>query len=66
MRLASGSLWTTMLLHASHNLFIENIFDPLTIDTGTTGFITGNSGIGLALAGIVVALLCWRRRASVS
>jgi len=29
-RLKSGGLWTTMLLHASHNLYIQNLFDPLS------------------------------------
>ena len=62
MRLASGSVWTGMLLHASHNLFIQGIFDPLTIDTGVTEYVTGEFGIGLAAAGIIVAFLCWRRR----
>jgi membrane protease YdiL (CAAX protease family) len=33
MRLKSGSLWTAVLLHASHNLFIQRVFDPLTTDT---------------------------------
>jgi hypothetical protein len=51
-----------MLIHASHNLFLENIFDLLTMDTENTRLITGESGIGLAVVGIVVAFLCWRRR----
>jgi membrane protease YdiL (CAAX protease family) len=48
MRLTSGSVWTGMLLHASHNLFVENVFDPLTTDTGNTKFVTGEFGVGLA------------------
>lgn len=55
-----------MLLHASHNLFLENIFDPLTMDTEHTRLITGESGIRLAVVGIVVAFLCWRRRLCIS
>lgn len=30
LRLKSGSLWTGALLHASHNLYVQNIFTPLT------------------------------------
>jgi membrane protease YdiL (CAAX protease family) len=30
LRLKSGSLWPAATLHASHNLFIQGIFDPLT------------------------------------
>jgi uncharacterized protein len=66
MRLKSGSLWTGMLLHASHNLWIQGIFDPLTVDTGKTRFVIGEFGIGLAVAAIVVAFLTWRRRGEVS
>ena len=30
LRLKSGSLWTGVIFHASHNLFIQNFFTPLT------------------------------------
>ena len=62
LRLASGTVWTAMLLHATHNLFVENIFDPLTVDSGTTRFITGEFGIGFAVVGVVTAIFCWLRR----
>jgi len=60
LRLRSGSLWPAALLHASHNLFIQQVFDPLTQDTGTTAYLVGEFGLMLALAGIVVALFFWR------
>ncbi|MGI8746267.1 MAG: hypothetical protein ACR2NN_27550 [Bryobacteraceae bacterium] len=31
LRLRSGSLWPAAILHASHNLFIQSVFDPLTV-----------------------------------
>jgi membrane protease YdiL (CAAX protease family) len=62
MRLASGNVWTAMLLHASHNMFVLGVFDPLTTDTGRTELVTGELGIGLALSGAVVGGLAWRRR----
>ena len=34
--LRSGSLWTATFLHASHNLFIQAIFTPLTGNTRPT------------------------------
>jgi membrane protease YdiL (CAAX protease family) len=66
MRLKSGSVWTGMFLHASHNLWIQGIFDPLTRDTGKTRFVIGEFGIGLAVAAVVVAFITWRRRGEVS
>jgi membrane protease YdiL (CAAX protease family) len=63
MRLKSGSLWTAVILHASHNLFVQTIFDPLTADRGSTKYITTEFGVGLALAYTVAAWYFWRRRA---
>jgi membrane protease YdiL (CAAX protease family) len=62
LRLKSGSLWTAVLLHASHNLFIQGIFTPLTQDSGPTMYWIDEFGIGLALGAVVVAYLFWRRR----
>lgn len=57
LRLASGSIWPTVLMHASHNLIIQGVFDKLTADTGSTAFFTGEFGLVLALLGIVVAIV---------
>lgn len=55
LRLKSGSLWTAAILHASHNLFIQAIFTPLTLQTKITPFIIDEFGVGLAMAGVLVA-----------
>ena len=34
LRLKSGSLWTAAIMHASHNLFVQSVFDPMTLDFG--------------------------------
>jgi len=63
-RLASGSVWPAMLLHASHNFWIQGVFDRLTSDTGPTRWWIGEFGAGLALIAIVVAFVairCHRR-----
>jgi membrane protease YdiL (CAAX protease family) len=66
LRLKSGTVWTGVILHASHNLFVQQIFDPLTIDRGRTTYVTTEFGVGLALAYTLVALYFWRRRGEVS
>jgi membrane protease YdiL (CAAX protease family) len=66
MRLRSGSLWTGVFLHASHNLFIQAIFTPMTIDTGRTKWFIDEFGCALALSALVVAFLVWRRREAVA
>ena len=62
LRLKSGSVWPAALLHASHNLFVQSIFDPMTLDFGLAPYITTEFGAGLALAYALVAFYTWRRR----
>lgn len=62
--LRSGSVWPAMLLHASHNQWIQGFFDRATVDTGPTEYWTGEFGAALALAGIAVALLVRSQRRS--
>lgn len=63
MRLKSGSVWTGMLLHASHNSFIQGVFDPLTLDTAITKYIRGEFGVVLAVIGLLTGYFFWRKRA---
>jgi membrane protease YdiL (CAAX protease family) len=62
LRIRSGSLWTAVLLHASHNLYIQGYFDQVTAQTETTTYLTGEFGAGLAVSSIVVALVFWGLR----
>lgn len=66
LRLKSGSVWTAVILHASHNLFIQNVFDRLTVSRGATQYVTTEFGVGLAVVYTAVAVACWRRRAELS
>jgi membrane protease YdiL (CAAX protease family) len=61
LRLKSGSVWTAAILHASHNIFTQSIFDQLTRDTGFTTYITTEFGIGMAVTAVIVAVMFWRR-----
>ena len=49
-----------MFLHASHNLWIQNFFDRVTIDTGRTRWFTTEFGAALAVVAVAVALVFWR------
>jgi membrane protease YdiL (CAAX protease family) len=62
LRLHSGSLWPAAFLHASHNMFVQLIFTPLTVDTGSTKYLVDEFGAGLAIASTIVAIYFWRRR----
>jgi membrane protease YdiL (CAAX protease family) len=57
MRLKSRSVWTSMLLHASHNLFVQAFFGPQTRHARVSDLWTTEFGAGLAIVSIVVALI---------
>lgn len=58
--LRSGSVWPAVLLHASHNQWIQGFFDRATVDTGPTEYWTGEFGAGLAIAAVVIAVVVRR------
>ena len=57
IRLVSGSVWPAAILHASHNLWIQSVFDPLTGDTGRTAWVIGEFGAALAIVGIATGVI---------
>jgi uncharacterized protein len=61
LRLRSGSVWPSVLLHATHNIVVQRIFTPLTVDTGKTAWIIDEFGVGLAVAWLIVAIVVYRR-----
>ena len=62
IRLKSGSIWTAVILHASHNLFIQRLFTPLTSNTGKTAWIMDEFGIGLAIITLILGIYFYTRR----
>ena len=55
LRMRSGSLWPCVLLHATHNTFIQSLFDPLTAPVGWAKYITTEFGVGLAVTVVVAS-----------
>ena len=62
MRLKNGSVWPCMLLHASHNVFIQAFFNPLTRPAPLTNYMIGEFGAGLAIVAIVLAVVFDRKK----
>jgi len=62
LRLKSNSIWPCVFLHASHNTFIQQFYDPLTVYRNKTGYVAGEFGAALLLISIAMALYFWRRR----
>jgi membrane protease YdiL (CAAX protease family) len=62
LRAKSGSFWPAAVLHASHNLFIQTIFTPLTAQNSITPYIIDEFGIGMALIGLVLLAIFIEKR----
>jgi uncharacterized protein len=61
-RLKSNSLWTGVMLHASHNLFIQVFFTPITTDTGRTKWFIDEFGAIVPAVTVILAIYFWSRR----
>ena len=61
LRLKSGSLWTGVILHASHNLYAVEIFQNLTVKEGYASYLVFETGIFLGIVYIIVAMIFWKK-----
>ncbi len=62
LRVRSQSIWPCVLLHATHNTFVQGLFDALTAPVGMAKYITTEFGTGLAMMMICAAILLLRER----
>ncbi|MDT5134502.1 MAG: protease family protein [Mycobacterium sp.] len=60
--LKTDSVWPPIFLHASHNLWMQSIFTPLTTDREHTKWVADDLGIGLVIVATVVAVVFWLKR----
>jgi membrane protease YdiL (CAAX protease family) len=59
-RLVSNSVWPCAILHASHNLFIQAFFTPLTGSRGTlTAYVIDEFGVAVPLIIVLIAIGLW-------
>jgi membrane protease YdiL (CAAX protease family) len=61
-RAKSGSVWPPVVLHASHNIFFLNVFDPLMARYLLTDFFVTEFGVGLMVINVLMALYVWAHR----
>jgi membrane protease YdiL (CAAX protease family) len=61
-RLKSNSLWTGAMLHASHNLFIQRFFTPMTVYNPHTKYFIDEFGVVVPVICLLIAIYFWSRR----
>jgi len=59
LRLDSRSLWPAASLHASHNLFIQSVFDPLSARAGYHITMVSEFGVVTAAVCVLFSLPFW-------
>ncbi|RPI91161.1 MAG: CPBP family intramembrane metalloprotease [Chloroflexi bacterium] len=62
LRARSGSVWPAVVLHASHNIFFEHVYDPLMVRYPLTDFFVTEFGVGLMVINVLMALYVWAHR----
>jgi membrane protease YdiL (CAAX protease family) len=66
LRLRTGSVWPGALVHASFNLWNQDVFTPLTAPRGAiTNYTIDEFGFMLPLVISITAYFFWRRRAAI-
>jgi membrane protease YdiL (CAAX protease family) len=61
LRIRSGSLWPSVVWHGAQNLFVQQIFLSMTLDTGLTDYIVYDFGIGLTIAFLIIGIISWAK-----
>ena len=54
---ARAAYGLVFFLHATHNTFVQGLFDPLTAPVGWAKYITTEFGAGLAVAIVVAGIV---------
>jgi uncharacterized protein len=62
MRLVSGSIWVSALLHGSSNYFIQAFYPTLTIRTPEGDAMLGEFGWSAPIVSVVIAVVFWTFR----
>jgi hypothetical protein len=54
-----------VVLHASHNIYFLNVYDPLMRRYPLTDFFVTEFGLGLMVINVLMALYIWAHRAEI-
>lgn len=67
LRMASGSLWPCVILHAVHNTLVQGVLDASTATDGRAPYVTTEFGFGMAVTlGVCVVVLAMKHRKTVA
>jgi len=62
LRLRTDSVWPPIVLHASHNVWMQAICTPLIIEKPSTKWVAGEPGLVFVALSALVAAVFWAKR----
>lgn len=62
LRLRTDSVWPPIMLHASHNVWMQSICTPLITAKQSTKWVVGESGLVFVAMSTLVAVVFWAKR----
>ncbi len=57
----SGNIWPAVAIHCANNVYVQQIFTPITIETETTAFWANEYGLMIGIIIWLFAIYYWRR-----
>ncbi|MEP5568677.1 MAG: type II CAAX endopeptidase family protein [Halioglobus sp.] len=64
LRLKTDSLWPAVIMHMSHNIFLQKFFSPITAAHANSGWYLDEFGAVVPAVVLLLALLFWRKGAA--
>lgn len=61
LRYKTQSVWTAVIYHMSSNVFIQKLFNPLTLENKQSPWFIDEFGIVLAFVALIVAIYFWNK-----
>jgi membrane protease YdiL (CAAX protease family) len=61
LRFKTNSLWTAVIFHMSGNVFLQNVFSPLTVENDRSAWYVDEFGAVPALVAFVFAIYFWKK-----
>lgn len=66
LRMKSGNLWTGVIMHSTHNTFIQGVLPGITVAGAGAEWFVDEMGLFTAVAAVIVALVFWRKRGALA
>jgi membrane protease YdiL (CAAX protease family) len=61
IRLKTNSLWTAVIFHMSHNVFLQKFFGPMTLENTRSTWFIDEFGVVVPVMALLMAIVYWKK-----